>query len=174
MDWSAKIAPHFAWSEVVTADPNKPQVLAARRDALAADSNARAAMTKTIAVAEWIRGLVDAPVRITSGYRGPEQTGSQHDTGHAVDLQVDGMTALELMRLVFDNADDSPHPLRQVIAESTHTEPLMLGSVSMMPGRGIWLHVAIATGQWARESTRPWATSVAPTSGKRVYRTWRR
>ena len=56
MDWSAKIAPHFAWSEVVTADPNKPQVLADRRDALANDSNARAAMTKTIAVEpRWLR-----------------------------------------------------------------------------------------------------------------------
>ena len=173
MDWSAKIAPHFAWSEVVTADPNKPQVLADRRAALAADSNARAAMTKTIAVAEWIRGLVDAPVRITSGYRGPEQTGSQHDTGHAVDLQVDGMTVLDLIRLVYDNRDDSPHPLRQVIAESLHSDPVTL-ELHMAPECGVWLHVAIATGQWARESTRPWATSVAPTSGKRVYRTWRR
>ena len=173
MDWSAKIAPHFAWSEVVTADPNKPQVLADRRAALAADSNARAAMTKTIAVAEWIRGLVDAPVRITSGYRGPEQTGSQHDTGHAVDLQVDGMTVLDLIRLVYDNRDDSPYPLRQVIAESLHSDPVTL-ELHMAPGCGAWLHVAIATGQWARESTRPWATSVAPTSGKRVYRTWRR
>ncbi len=162
MDWSAKIAPHFAWSEVVTADPNKPQVLADRRAALAADSNARAAMTKTIAVAEWIRGLVDAPVRITSGYRGPDQTGSQHDTGHAVDLQVDGMTVLDLMRLVYDNREDSPYPLRQVIAESLHVDPVTL-ELHMAPKCGVWLHVAIATGQWARESTRPWATSVAPT-----------
>ncbi len=173
MDWSAKIAPHFTWAEVVTADPNKPQVLADRRAALAADSNARAAMTKTIAVAEWIRGLVDAPVRITSGYRGPEQTGSQHDTGHAVDLQVDGMTVLDLMRLVYDNREDSPYPLRQVIAESLHADPVTLG-LHMAPGCRVWFHVALAIDQWARESTRPWATSVAPTSGKRVYRTWRR
>jgi hypothetical protein len=171
LDWTALIAPHFAWDEVVTADPNKPEVLAARRAALASDSNARAAMTKTIAVAEWIRGLVDAPVRITSGYRGPERTGSQHDTGHALDIQVDGLSALELLELVHAHAGEAPHPLRQVIAESLHTSPLTLEK-PMAEHCGVWLHVAIATGEWRRPSTLPWATSVAPVSGRRAYAAW--
>lgn len=168
MDWTANVAPHFTWDEVVT---GTPEAVTVRRAGLAADANARAAMTKTCAVAEWIRGLTGRPVRITSGYRGPERTGSQHDTGHALDLQVDGIGALELLRLVYDHRDASPHPLRQVIAESLHTSRLTLDK-PMEPKCGVWLHIAIRTGAWARASTLPWATSVAPVSGDRVYSAW--
>jgi hypothetical protein len=169
LDWTARVAPHFAWDEVVT---GTPEAVTVRRAGLANDANARAAMVKTCAMAEWIRGLVGRSVRITSGYRGPERTGSQHDTGHALDIQVDGMTPLELLELVHANRASSPHPLRQVIAESLHTNPLTLEKP--MAGRcGVWLHVAIATGEWKRPSTLPWATSVAPASGRRVYAAWR-
>jgi hypothetical protein len=168
VDWTAKITPHFAWDELVT---GTPEAVTVRRDGLAADDNARAAMTKTVEVAEWIRGLVGRPVRITSGYRGPDATGSQHDTGHALDLQVDGMSVLELLELVHTNQTSSPHPLRQVIAESLHTSRLTLDK-PMAPKCGVWLHVAIATGIWRRPSTLPWATSVAPVSGRRQYVAW--
>ena len=171
MKWASKITPNFTWAEVVTAPTDKPQLLAERRIGLAGDANAQAAMTKTVEVAEWIRGLVGRPVRITSGYRGPDVTGSQHDTGHALDLQVDGVTVLDLIRLVHDYAADSPHPLRQVIAESMHSDPVTL-ALHMAKGCGVWLHVAIATGIWRRPSTLPWATSVAPVSGRRQYVAW--
>jgi hypothetical protein len=168
LDWTANVAPHFAWSEVVT---GTPEAVTVRRAGLADDANARAALAKTCVVAEWIRGLVDCPIRITSGYRGPERTGSQHDTGHALDIQVDGISALELLELVHAHADEAPHPLRQVIAESLHTSVLTLEK-PMAARCGVWLHFAIATGEWRRPSTLPWATSVAPVSGRRMYAAW--
>ena len=168
MDWTAKIATNFTWDEVVT---GTPEAVTARRAGLAKDANALAAMSKTCAVAEWIRGLTGRPVRITSGYRGPRATGSQHDTGHALDLQVDGIGALELLELIHANRSSSPHPLRQVIAESLHTSALTLEK-PMAPKCGVWLHIAIRTGAWARASTLPWATSVAPVSGDRIYSAW--
>lgn len=168
MDWTANVAPHFAWDDVVT---GTPEAVTVRRAGLAADANAQAAMAKTCAVAEWIRGLVGRPVRITSGYRGPERTGSQHDTGHALDIQVDGISALDLLEIVHASWASSPHPLRQVIAESLHTGALTLAR-PMAAKCGVWLHVAIATGEWRRPSTLPWATSVAPVSGRRVYAAW--
>ena len=170
MDWSAHVAPHFAWSETVTA--NDPGVLEARRRALAADPAAQAAIVQVASVAEWIRGLVGKPVRITSGYRGPREEGSQHDTGHALDLQVDGLTALELLALVYANRAASPIPLRQVIAESNLSNVASLAK-PMAKGGGTWLHVAIATGEWTRPSSKPWCTSTAPAPGRpRQYPAW--
>jgi hypothetical protein len=170
MDWSARVGPHFTWEETVTAD--KPEILAARRRALAADAGAQRALEKMVAVAEWVRGLVGGrPVRITSGYRGPRRTGSQHDTGHALDLQVDGMSALELLALMYEHRASAPYPLRQVIAESMHADPASL-SAPMRKGGGCWVHAAIATDEWARPSSKPWATSCAPRSGNRLYLAW--
>lgn len=171
MDWSAQVGPHFTWSETVTA--KTPERLEARRRALAADPVAKAAITDAIAVAEWIRGLTGGkPVRITSGYRGPARSGSQHDTGHALDLQVDGMSPLELLALVYAHRAEAPVALRQVIAESDLTDEASL-SRPMRRGGGTWLHVAIATGEWARPSVKPWCTSVAPADGgRRQYPAW--
>ena len=170
MDWSAHVAEHFTWSETVTASTDA--LLAARRRALAADPVAQAAMTKTASVAEWIRGLVGKGVRVTSGYRGPTRSGSQHDTGHALDLQVDGMTPLELLALVHAHRDEAPVQLRQVIAESNLTDAASLNR-PMRKGGGTWLHVAIFEGEWARPSSKPWCTSVAPANGgNRQYPAW--
>jgi hypothetical protein len=173
MDFAANVGPHFRWSETVTADPNKPQVLEARRRAMAADPAAQRAMAAVIEVAEWVRDLVGGrPVRLTSGYRGPVASGSQHDTGHALDLQVDGFTVLDLLTLVYEHRAESPVPLRQVIGESLHTDPATLRA-RIARGCGTWLHVAIATDQWARPASKPWATSCAPRSGDRQYVAWR-
>lgn len=169
MDWTAHVGPHFTWSEVVTA--TDPARLEARRVALAADPAAQAAIADVVQVAEWIRGLVGRPVRVTSGYRGPSLTGSQHDTGHALDLQVDGMTPLELLALVYAHRHEAPVGLRQVIAESNLTDRASLAR-AMREGGGTWLHVAIATGPWTRPSSKPWCTSVAPTTGRRQYPAW--
>lgn len=166
INWTDNIGPNFAWSEVVTADD--AATLAARRAALSADPAAQAAMRKVIEVAEWVRGLVDRAVHINSGYRGPRRNGSQHDTGHALDLRVDDISPLDLMALVYEHRDSSPVRLRQVIAESNHTDPDTL-TTPMRAGGGTWVHVAIATGPWTRPSTLPWATSVAPVSGPRRY-----
>lgn len=170
IDWSDRVAPSFRWSELVTGESD--QIIGARRHALAADSAAVRAATQLAETLQWVRDLVGAPVRVTSGYRGPTRTGSQHDTGHAADIQVDGLTPLQLLGMLHAAADHSPHPLRQCIAESLHTDA---GSLSrpMAKGSGLWVHAAIGTGEWARPSTRPWATSIAPTSGPRLYRTWR-
>lgn len=172
LDWNARAAPNFEWSEFVTSITGSQTQIAERRAGLEADPAAQAAIRQVAEVCQWVRSLVGAPVRVTSAYRGPRARGSQHDTGHAADLQVDGMSVLDLMGMVYAVREHSPHPLRQVIAESNHTATSSL-SRPMARGSGMWLHIAIRTGVWERPSTRPWATSVAPVEGDRVYRTWR-
>lgn len=169
IDWADPVAPSFRWHELVTGETDT--IIGARRRGLAADPAAVRAATQLAETLQWVRALVDAPVRITSGYRGPTRTGSQHDTGHAADIQVDALSPLELLGMLHAAADHAPHPLRQVIAESLHTDRASLGR-PMIKGSGLWLHVAIGTGEWSRPSTLPWATSVAPTSGRRRYVAW--
>lgn len=163
IDWSAKVTPHFGWGEFVTGE-----AIDSRRRGLAASTGAQSGIKQLADVLEGLRMVLDAPIRITSGYRGPTQTGSQHDTGHAVDIQVDGMKVLDLLGLVYGWSEQSPHPLRQVGAESLGRSL----DVVMARGSGVWLHLAVRTGPWTRPSVKPWFTSVAPVSGRRLYVDW--
>jgi hypothetical protein len=78
------------------------------------------------------------------------------------------MSPRALLALIRGAADKAPYPIRQVIAETMSVDVETL-DLPMGRATGRWVHVAIATGEWARPSTLPWATSAAPTSGRRRY-----
>lgn len=66
-----------------------------------------------------LRDLLGKPVRVNSGYRCAllnslvgGANGSQHRKGQAADIEVDGMTSLELFRVIVENL-----PFDQVIEE---------------------------------------------------------
>lgn len=168
--WDERVSPHFRWREFVTGTPDR---VAARRAGLAGDPAAQLGIRQVAEVLEGLRLIVAEPIWITSGYRGPTRTGSQHDTGHAVDIQVRSLSPIDLMRILWGWHDRSPHRLFQVIGETTSTDRRRLEQ-RMEEESGQWVHVGLATGPWARASRTPWATSVAPPQGeKRAYPAWR-
>jgi len=111
-----------------------------------------------------IRGLVrervpGAVVRVTSGLRGGSGS-SQHDTGHAADIRVDGVSPMFLFGLILANQAKigaACGGLRQVIAETTHDASALDGM--MAPGSGRWVHVAVmgvGDEKWTRPTAKPW------------------
>ncbi len=120
-------------------------------------------------VVEAVRELVGRPVYLTSGIR--PGSGSQHNAGQAADIQVWGMTPLELLALIWQHRERMPHQLRQVIAETTHADRSGL-SAPMGDGLGGWVHVAILGARsYATAASKPWATHTASDGGS--YPEWR-
>lgn len=170
LDWNAPVSPHFRWREFITGTDDQ---VTRRRAGLAADPVAQAGVRQLAEVLEGLRLVVDEPIWITSGYRGPDLTGSQHDTGHAVDIQVRSLSPIALMRILWGWQQRSPHRLFQVIGETTSSATSRLHE-RMEKDSGQWNHVGLATGPWTRASRNPWSTSVAPPPGaRRAYPAWR-
>lgn len=119
-------------------------------------------------VVEVIRGIVGKPIYLTSGIR--PGSGSQHNAGQAADIQVWGMTPLELLALIWQHRERMPHRLRQVIAETVHGRDGL--SAPMGDGLGGWVHVAILGARsYATAASKPWATHTA--SDGDSYPEWR-
>ena len=165
------ITPHFTLDEVTARWRKGVLVPGADRDALLAlEPSARDhrmdALHRVCLVAEAIREQVGKPIHVTSGYRHGDP--NQHGQGEALDLQVRGVSPLELLRIVRGLA--LPVRLRQVIAESMHQGRESLDG-TMEQGSGRWLHVAVfSVGPMAtfdRASSLPWSCSWAPSPGSR-------
>ena len=153
-------SPHISGSELV----------APGRESLLTDERARS-LTLLAADLELIRELVgNKPIRITSGLR--PGSGSQHNHGQAVDIQIDGMTPRALIALIWQHRERMPHRLRQVIAETLSADPDDLDQ-PMGKGSGRWVHVAILGLPGASYSTasgKPWSTHCA--SDGQSYPAW--
>ena len=108
-------------------------------------------------------------VRITSGLRSGDGS-SQHHHGQAADIQIDGLSPLDLIAVVY-GVRDRLH-VRQVIAETTAKDPADL-TRPMGQGSGRWVHVAVRgrNGQrFADTAGTPWATHAEDGRG---YPAWR-
>ena len=142
-----KLSPNFDLSEFVVSqeatragiDNTPPTVVVANLTALC------------VAILEPLRQAL-GPVRVSSGYRCPALNAaiggardSQHLTGHAADIAVNGRTLNEVYTWIFDNA-----PFDQVIRE--------------FPPGG-WVHVSYAPGRGRRQGLR--ATRGA--DGRTIY-----
>ena len=125
------LSPHFTVAELTRSEA------AARRgldntpppDAIV---NLRALCEKVL---EPLRVAVGKPLRVNSGYRGPEANAavggsntSQHSKGEAADIEVDGMDNAQLAKKIVA----LKLPFDQLIAE--YVDPLV-------PGSG-WVHVS--------------------------------
>lgn len=167
-----RLSPHIAAVEFVAGSraDQRGTKWADRLPLMTAERTAEA--RRLCAVLELVRELAGKPVWITSGIR--PGIGSQHCHGQAADIQIRGMSPRELIRLIWQHRERMPHKLRQVIAESLHTDPASLDR-PMDEGSGVWVHVAILGAPGQRYATRTdaaWLASTAPTSGKRVYAAW--
>lgn len=124
---------------------------------------------RVCAVIEKIREIVGRPVYLTSGIRAGSGR-SQHDHGQAADIQVAGITPLDLIALVWQHRERMPHRLRQVIAETTHADRAGL-SAPMGDGLGGWVHIAIyGERQFTTAPSKPWSTHCA--SDGQSYPAW--
>lgn len=160
-----QLTPHFSMEELTT-----------RRGVAGADlarltSSARASLVRLAEVLEVVRAEVDRPVRVTSAYRHGDPR--QHGQGQAADVQVDGLSPLELLAIVrrLHSAGRLPHQLRQVIAESEHSGPSSVGR-PMAAGSGVWLHLAIAGRKgepFADPTSGAWLASYI-VGDERIYR----
>jgi hypothetical protein len=150
--------PHFSWQELTVRKRIPGADLARLTDP------ARAELARVAACAEVIRAHVGKPIRVTSAFRAGDPR--QHGQGQAMDIQVDGMSPMELLRIVREL--DTPYPLRQVIAETVHGSRADLDA-PMGEGSGRWLHIAVFGDGFTRASTMPWGASWDP-PGDRVYR----
>lgn len=158
-------SPHFTWSELTT-----------RRGVAGADlarltSSARASLVRLAEVLEVVRAEVGRPVRVTSAYRHSDPR--QHGQGQAADVQVDGLSPLELLAIVrrLHSSGRFPHQLRQVIAESEHSGASSVGR-PMASGSGVWLHLAIAGRKgepFADPTSGAWLASYI-VGDERIYR----
>lgn len=113
-----------------------------------------------------VRDHIGQPIRVTSGIRSGSGK-SQHDHGQAADIQANAHTPDSLARIIWTLRGSMPHPLRQVIAETTRG-PNGLHH-PMTPGSGGWVHVAIQ-GPGFGPSRSPWLQTA---DGGRSYATWR-
>lgn len=158
--------PHFTWAELTVRQGKQGA------DLSRLTASAKASLTRLAQVLEVIRSAVAKPIRVTSAYRHGDAL--QHGAGQAADIQVDGMSPLDLLRLVrrAANAGLLPHPIRQVIAESLHGDEASV-SEPMGEGSGQWLHIAIMGREgepFARPANSAYLASWDPTDGARVYR----
>ena len=142
IDPRQRLGPNFTLGELtVQAD------VAGRRIHLVTPANL-APLIRVAAALQVIRGLVrerhpGKVIRVTSALRGGSGS-SQHDTGHAADIRVDGVSPMFLFGLVLASQakiGKACGGLRQVIAETTHDEAAL--SDRMAPGSGRWVHVAV-------------------------------
>lgn len=170
IEWMDRIpgAPHFLWSEVITGTDAQ---IVSRRSGLSLDPYAQKSIVQVAQVVERLRTIVGKPIRVTSGYRGAKVNGSQHEVGGALDVQVDGLSPIELVRII---RDSNLTGLRQVIAETLHGEQGV--SVPMAKGSGAWVHIGIIqpsgcpVASWERPTSSAWLRSWVASDGSRVYR----
>lgn len=152
-----RVTPHLTWGELTVRDRVPGARLASLTEAGAI------ALRRVAAVVEVIRAEAGGrPIRVTSGWRGPAtHPGSQHEVGQAMDIQIDGMTPLDLARLIRTRRALMPHPLRQVIAETLALSSSAL-ALPMGEGSGQWVHVAVlgvGAEPWTRPTQSAWLRS---------------
>jgi len=107
-------------------------------------------------------------VRITSGLR-PGDGSSQHHHGQAADIQIDGLSPLDLIAVIYHHRARTT--LRQVIAETVSKDAADL-TRPMGQGSGRWVHVAVRgrNGQrFAYTAGAPWATHAEDGRGYPVW-----
>lgn len=167
VDGSRGPTEHFGWLEFCGEREDRYGYLCAHAELWQAP-------VRVCEVAEAIRSLVGRPVRVTSGLRIPDGSPrSQHEVGQALDIQVDGMTPRQLLRIIRTAAEQGvlPHALRQVIAESLHGTSADMDQ-PMGEGSGRWVHIAVrgVDGEkWDTVASLPWALSWDPPNAARVY-----
>ena len=162
------LSPHVAAIEFVagTVKAKRANKWAERHGLLTGQALVEA--RKVCAVIEKIREIVGKPIYITSGIRAGSGR-SQHDHGQAADIQVWGMSPLDLMALVYRHRERMPHKLREVIAETVHGRDGL--SAPMGDGLGGWVHLAILGEKvFAHPDSKPWSTHCA--SDGQSYPAW--
>lgn len=160
---------HLTWAELTTSsDPDRARLQLER---LQRQSDLWAPLVRVAEVVEVLRVALGLPVRVTSGLRIGDGD-SQHDHGQALDIQVDGRSPLFVAGVLhgLSLAGALPHPLRQVISETTRD--LSGLAAPMARGGGGWVHVAVvgAAGERFADAAgapllRSWLEG-----GSRVYR----
>jgi hypothetical protein len=128
---TVQLSPHFTVAELSRSEAAARRGIDNTPDAEALE-NLRALCVNVL---EPLRAAVGKPLRIISAYRGPKANAavggsktSQHMTGEAADVEVDGMDNNQLAKLVVS----LKLPFDQLIAE--FVEP-------SVPGSG-WVHVS--------------------------------
>lgn len=163
VDRALRLAPHIGLAELVDLGRSDRQ----HRWALLTPERL-VSLTQLAGVLERLRAAVGSrPIRITSGLRERGARASQHEVGQAADIQIDGMSPIEVMTALADIEHELDVRLRQVIAESEHGEAGL--RQPMAAGSGRWVHVAILGPDYGSTS-RAWLTW--PGSGP--YIDWRR
>lgn len=164
-----KLSPHVAAVEFAagTVKAKRANKWAERSHLLTGQKLAEA--RRVCAVIEKIREIVGKPIYITSGIRAGSGK-SQHDHGQAADIQVWGMSPLDLMALVYQHRERMPHKLRECIAETTHADRAAL-SAPMGDGLGGWFHLSIiGETVFSTPDSKPWSTHTAADGGS--YPAW--
>lgn len=148
MQLPARWSPHIAGSELV----------APGREQLITDERGRSLYLLAADLENIREAACNKPIRITSGLRPVIGTGagarSQHVEGQAADIQIDGLTPLELQALIYRQR--ARLHVRQVIAETR--AGLADLSQPMVKGGGRWVHVAIL-GPGFSPTSSAWLTS---------------
>lgn len=158
-----QLSPHFDLNEMTIRQKVKG------RDAPKVTPAIRAELERLCAVLEVIRASVGEPVYVTSAFRDGDPR--QHGRGQAADIQVRGMSPIDLLGRIHDLAGAGRIRVRQVIAESLHTDRASL-SRPMIKDSGLWVHIAIHGPGYDDDSAKRWMTSIAPVSGSRTYPAW--
>lgn len=166
-----RLSPHFAAVELVAMTepgPERDRRWAERSKLLTPDR--LLALEDLATDLEVIRAAaVGRSIRITSSLRSGDGS-SQHHHGQAADIQIDGLSPLDLTEIIHHHR--ARMNLRQVIAETTAKDPADLGR-PMGQGSGRWVHVAIRgrNGQrFADAAGTSWATHAEDGRG---YPAWR-
>lgn len=131
-------------------------------------------LCRVVDVLEELRAGFDRPIRITSGLRPPTSTPSQHHEGQAADIQIDGVSPIEVMRWLWRRWHGTKDPLvRQIIGETMKPG---LGDLDlpMAAGSGRWVHIAVfGATPYVAPSVKPWCVSCLPPAGEqRKYPAW--
>ena len=161
----ARPSPHFSWAEVTIRYPGGVRTPGADLPRLTA--TAARALQRVCIVAEVIRTDVGEPVHVTSGYRHGDS--KQHGAGQALDIQVRGLSPLQLIARIHRlHAAGLLPGLRQVIAEARGTGldgPMAEGSVR-------WVHIAVL-GVPGEGWTAPASSMWLQTANGSDYDVWR-
>lgn len=147
-------SPHFTWDELTIRGGVRGVDLPHLTDPI------RARLIRIAAIAEAIRMDVGRPVHVTSGYRHGDE--KQHGAGQAMDIQVEGMSPLELIGRIrgLSDAGKLPHPLRETIAETRQGTAAL--SRPMVRKEPRWVHIAtigLPGEPYSHPDRSPWTTS---------------
>lgn len=101
------LSTNFTFSEITNSSSHPELVPANQREAETYLDNLR---NQCVYILQPLRNLLGKPITITSGFRGASLNKvvggtptSDHSTGRATDIVVDGMTAKELFELIQEN-----------------------------------------------------------------------